>query len=165
MRTVRHFVSIVAAVGMVAAGLGVGATPAEAGDPNSILVIKVVQGPVPPGTQFTVDVECTDNSFDTQLVFGPSGGSQPAILSFGPITCTVTEPQTGGASATTFGCQVTDPGSPPATCQGTNTAVFPGNDRAVTITVTNVFIPPPAPGPEAGPAAAEAVEAAPTFTG
>ena len=161
--TVRRVVSIVAAVGLVATGLVLGATLADAGPgPNSIVVTKVVQGPVPPGTTFIVDVDCDEDAFDNQAMFPATGGSEVILVGLGvDQTCTVAETQTGGAVATTFACQVTDVGvNDPPTCQGTNAAVSLNSlDSEVTITVTNTFVPPPEP------AAAEPVEAAPTFTG
>ena len=157
--TLRRVVSIAAAVGLVAAGLVVGATPADAGTPNFLVVTKVVHGPVPPGTEFTVDVDCTENMFDEELTFPATGGTMQVNAGEGvENTCTITEPQTGGASTTTFACQVTAVGAVnPATCQGTNIAAFAAvsADWQVTITVTNTFVPAPA----------AAVPAAPTFTG
>ncbi len=122
----------------VAAGLPlVGGTPGGAGVlPDSLTVNKVVTGAVPPGTTFTVSVECVGadstgatapssssttststrvhsqvTATPTVITFNAQGDPTPAGSNFvnptAPSTCTVTETANGGASSVTYACAVT----------------------------------------------------------
>ena len=80
------------------------------------------------------------------------------------MTCTVAEPEDGGATSVTFSCDATGD----AVCEADNRVAFPDqSEDEGTITVTNTFeepTPPPAAEPAFAPAA-EAIETAPTFAG
>ena len=75
-------------------------------DPSSLAVTKTVTGTAPPGRTFTVDVDCSDNTFDTTLTFDATGtltgGTSPITGIPNTTTCSVTESGTGGASSTTY---------------------------------------------------------------
>ena len=76
-------------------------------DPSSLTVTKTVTGTAPAGTEFTVDVDCSNNTFDQTLTFDADGDADPAgsnVISGIPntTTCSVTESGTGGASSTTY---------------------------------------------------------------
>jgi len=102
-----------------------------------------------------------DNVPDPQQVVidGPGNVVSAALprIKGGDTTCTVTEPEAGGATAT-FSCV----GDTVAICEADNRVTFPeGEDAGVgTITVTNTFEEPAPPEP-----AAEAVTTEPAFTG
>jgi hypothetical protein len=128
-----------------------------------ITVTKVVKGPVPAGTTFTVSVQCTGGSF--------KGG--PVIITFdehgtltsgtnvvdglpATITCTATETVTGGATVTyacaTEGNDETDQDGSSATCpSGATGNVIHFSDvigDSGTVQVTNTFTAPPTPPTE-----------------
>ena len=148
---VRRVLSIVAVVGLVAAGLVVGATPADAGRSLTVNVTKVVVGDPPPGTTFVVRIEC-ELGGPLVVTFDATGGTKSVAGSEIDISCSVSEPQNGNADSTTFACENVQN----VTCD-TSTFSIDDNPTEVNITVTNTFVPPPAP--------AAAVPAAPTFTG
>ena len=159
---VRRAVSIVAAVGLVAAGLVVGATQADAGvDIMVINITKVVEGEPPPGATFAVRIEC-----DTRVrraSFDAAGGVKQVFFNILSPSCSVSEPENGNASSTTFACEPVKN----ATCD-TTSFEGKGQNAEVNITVTNTFVAPPTTTTTTGtaaPAAAEAVPATPTFTG
>ena len=56
---------MVTVFGVLAGGLGVGAGPVDAGGNSFMVVTKVVQGPVPAGTEFVVKVDCTDDYLES----------------------------------------------------------------------------------------------------
>ncbi len=152
--TVRRVVSIVAAVGLVAAGLVVGATPADASESLQVNVTKVVVGDPPAGSTFVVRIDCGTAFLDAS--FEAAGGFKELTFAGEGASCSVSEPQNGGADSTTFACENVSN----VTCD-TTTFKVDTFDAEVNITVTNTFSPP-AP---AAAAPAAAVPAAPTFTG
>ncbi len=134
---------------------GVSAIPVGAGDVDpfqTLEVVKEIVGPVPPGAEFTVTVQCqgqTGATVDETLTF-TEPGSQLVDLTGASLSCTVEEVEAAGATVT-YACE--------AVLNSTCTS-----DRAITnesdvaesiVTVTNTY-PEPAPAP---------VELAPAFTG
>lgn len=100
---------------------------------HSIAITKVLNGTPPPGTTFTVNVDCVDLSnglgaddytatelpddFTVDIVYPASGGVHFAYGDHA-VECTITEPEDGGAFSTTIDPQVlviTEPGSYSAT--------------------------------------------------
>jgi hypothetical protein len=148
---------------------------------NRVTVVKVVDGPVTPATTFTVGVDCAQvgltggagaTAVDHHDITFDSTG-QPTSASTVSIgageECTATETVNGGASSTTYACDMahdsSDPGSPfQGNCTADNAARFDDvlGDTA-TITVTNTF-PTPTPKP-LDPPVVQAIQATPTFTG
>ena len=144
--------------GLAVAGLLVFApVPAEAGGDAQIEVFKEVVGPGPSGP-YTIVVDCS--SADPFLPFDlADGDSQVIVLGniVEPVTCNVTETVTQGAQVT-YACAA---GNAQATCVDSQNITF-SPEGTGGITITNTFAEPE---PDAQPAAAEAVPAAPTFTG
>ena len=173
--------SIVAALGALCLVAVLGAiTPADAGNGNYVVVGNVVAGPVPAGTVFEIAVLCSPTN---GVNHADPAGTGPVILKFDangdPLgtnmvsatlfeTCKVTETVTGGAKVS-YACQISEPtnGAGPdadldASCVDDQTVAFGEvNDAEGTVTVTNTF----AEAADAEPAAAEVVQAEPTFTG
>lgn len=140
--------------------LAMTAGPAAAGRPPRVTVTKVVEGAVPPGAQFVVDVDCegADVQPSAQLTFTGSGSQTVEVIDSG-VTCTVTETSTSGA-AVSYACEITsNAGGGDSACTGGNAVFFETGAVDATITVTNDFRPPPEPP------AAEAVLAPARFTG
>lgn len=84
-------------------------TPVAMGDNDfaRLVVTKVVSGTVPPGTTFTVKVECVNRSGGTvlltNLAYGETGGVHSVYIDDGTAgVCTITEPVNGGATSTTI---------------------------------------------------------------
>ena len=72
---------------------------------GAVTITKTVVGTPPPGTTFTVKVDCAGEQDDKTLTFPETGGTQTIERdSFGPLECDVTEPAAGGASTTTYTC-------------------------------------------------------------
>jgi hypothetical protein len=137
---------------------------ASGGEPRPQLTItKVVDGPLPLGAQFVVDIECTGSGADPDQVTFTGPGSQTVNAG---TKCAVEETETAGASVT-YACEVTDDGGSPETAcgPGNNQVSFLSGTAAATITITNSFPAPPAPPEPATPSAAEPVTAAARFTG
>jgi hypothetical protein len=169
-------VSAIALGGVVA-----GAIPSGAGGlvTNTVIVEKEVTGSVPAGTTFTVDVLCSSllkagaaAVLPVEVTFDADGvpTSDNSITTPAGTTCTATETVDGGATSTTYACDMvrgsSDDGPPPflGNCTEDNEATFTDviGDTA-TITVTNTF--PTAPPEQPITPVAQAVQAAPTFTG
>jgi len=143
-------------------------------------VTKEVTGGTSQGP-FEVEIDCPSTvvgpTSDTLTFNGP--GSQTSIDFAGPepVTCTITETATAGASSVTLACE--DPLPPGVTCQSTPAGLVVsgilGDQDTVTIgiRVVNDFTPPPTtppgdPGtpPPADPGAPAApVVGTPRFTG
>jgi len=138
----------------------------------TLTVKKVVTGVVPPGTTFTVSVQCVGvdpaaaGSASTTATTAPVHAAVnpvPVVITFDaqgnpttpgsnvlsvviPSTCTVTEePPNGGAQSVSYGCVH----SSGVVCEPhQQTVQYPGDDTSgetATVTVTNVFPPPPPP--------------------
>jgi hypothetical protein len=174
---------IIAVAVIAASAVAVAAAPSSAGRPvqNTVTVLKQVSGPVPAGTTFTVEVSCastltpTGSAAPTVMTFDSTGAATSAnLVTVGAgQQCTATETQNGGASSTTYACDIvrgqTDQTGPTflGNCgPDDNQATF-GDviGDAATITVTNTFSAPTPPPVQPVTPAAEAVQAAPTFTG
>ena len=165
-------VALAASAGIVAVGAGSGSAQSES---NTFTVKKVVDGVAPPGTEFTVDVDCGEGPiamhFDAQGNPDPSGSN---VVEIGAgHTCTATESADGGAESVDYKCDLefgstdTDPLHRLAQCTDDNEAHF-GDviGDAATVTVTNHF-----PTAETTtttttlPPQEEIVEVQPSFTG
>ena len=134
-------------------------------DPSVVTVTKVVEGEVPDGTEFVVEVDCGDEGGPVELTFGAAGGTEEVFVDFGG--CTVTETDDGGAASVTYVCQIDDPGDQgePSTCQGDQTVQVDAPGTLATVTVTNTF-PTTEVEPDEAPAEiADVVAARPSFTG
>jgi hypothetical protein len=176
MRTALRIVFVAAFAG---ATVGLAAVPSGAGTSvaNTVTIGKEVVGTAPAGTTFTVQVDCTPsaNPIPTVTFDATGNATSSAVFHPGPTsTCTVTETATGGASAVGYACvsagtpaNGSDPDGSLVDCTSDNVVHFTDviGDSA-TITVTNTFTPAPTTTtqPAATPAA-QAVQAAPTFTG
>jgi hypothetical protein len=135
--------ALLAAVVVAAAVPLVGATLGGASIAPSLTIKKVVTGPVPPGTTFTVTVDClvsasaggaSGSSSSTSSTEAPVHAAAPVlhqVITFDaqghptsanstfPVgflfTCTATETVTGGAQSVSYSCAVVGtPGSTPA---------------------------------------------------
>ena len=136
----------------------------------TLTVTKVVTGAVPPGTTFTVRVECTGiapaaaggnattpSSVKAQapvqtstITFNAQGDPTPPASNVVtppnvPSDCTVTETATGGAQSVSYTCAVGS-GNIDTNCTNSQ-SIHLGADSSGnnTITVTNAFPPPPPP--------------------
>ncbi|MET0420636.1 MAG: hypothetical protein ABW073_02935 [Acidimicrobiia bacterium] len=156
--------AMIAALGLLAMFAG----PANAGfSGNMVTIKKVVVGPVPAGTTFTVHVSCQVTlgkslpaTYD--VVFNAAGvatSGNSVITTQASSECVATETVTGGANTVAYGC--TSTGSR-ATCDpsGTSVEFVDVTGSTGTITVTNTFPDPP-------PVVVVALEVivAPAFTG
>jgi hypothetical protein len=162
------------AVGLAAAPGGAGAEPI-----NTFFVEKHVSGAVPDGTTFTVDVTCNNilapvgAAGTVQVTFDADGNptSNNSITTPAGSECTATEADDGGATSTSYACQITPGGTSLAVCgDGGNSAQFLDIiGQTATITITNTFAgtptTPTTPPLQPVTPAARAVQAAPTFTG
>jgi hypothetical protein len=155
---------------------------------NTLTIVKTVDGPVAEGTTFTVSVDCTNDVIDdgdggtnsTTVEFDSTG--QPTTPDVIDLvfdvegSCTVTEPENGGASSTTFACEggaTVAPASVAPVCPEAG----PVEDDIVvnksypaieaTVTVHNTFVAAPiiTTPPPSGPQPAAQIVAKPTFTG
>src|SRR5262245_19108873 len=177
---------LLAAVGALSLALAGFAIPpsAEGQQGNTFTVEKVVNGPVPDGAVFEVEVNCTSpdsaaEGTSTTMQFDEDGnplGSNSVLVVFF-TTCTATETVTNGAEVT-YACEVSqmissggDEGSQ-VECVDDQTVFFGDIVLATgTITVTNTFEeeppPPPPPPPDVEPDQdlPDVVDATPPFTG
>jgi hypothetical protein len=184
---IRTLVALITpALALLAVGLW---SPAEAGftpEVNGFTVEKVVDGPVPEGAVFEVEVTCTSifNSAPTAdpgpttVKFDATGAplTENTILAEAGYECTAVETVTNGATVS-YACEATapvngaEPEQPgndfvPVQCTDDQTVVFDDILGAQgTVTVTNTFEPEPEPEPEPEAAPAGVVAARPTFTG
>jgi hypothetical protein len=179
----KQSIRIFAVVAMAAGALGFAALPSGAGSLriNTVTVEKEVDGPVPTGTTFTVELVC-----ESQVV-PHAEAPTPEIITFNAsgtatsentfpvgegMVCTATETDDGGATTVAYACDVTD--GKPAVCSDDNQVSFDSLEDDATITVTNTFTAAPTtttttttttvPLAPVTPAA-QAVKAAPAFTG
>jgi hypothetical protein len=179
----RMLIAAVLVAGLAAALLL--PSPAGAQEVNATLdVTKVVEGDVPPGTTFTVEVLCPfqlngpptdatavdaeewggtpegDSDIQETLTFDEEGGTQTVEgISFFHRECTITETETGGAESVTTTAGAGDPEDCRVTPGTTSGAIEFGDPVTCEVVVTNTF-PEPEPAP-----AAQAVAVGPTFTG
>ena len=169
------------------------APAAQAGVLANLTVVKVVEGPVPAGTTFEIEVTCVSSvsaaadgvaaPSATTLTYGDAGGTDS--LPVGPgDRCTVTETVDGGADSVSYACAVTDPGQQgdfvqcsadmqtvdydvvfgPAGATVTVTNSF-SEDPPTTTTTTTTTTTPGDPEPPVSGASPGVVAATPTFTG
>ena len=185
MRVKLSLLLAVGALAVLAAGF---LSPADAGGGtvNTFRVVKVVEGPVPAGTVFEVEVACTPDTPNAPA--GEVGAS--ATLQFdedgNPIgadsipsdffeSCHAEETEDGGAASVSYACAVSQPtdapdeGNSQLTCVDDQTVHFGDVANAEgTITITNTFEaapPPPPPDVEPDDVVPDVVNASPTFTG
>jgi hypothetical protein len=146
---------------------------------GNVIVDKVVEGAVPPGTEFVVVVECTGQAFtesgegygaeageglgstiNETFVFPATGGTGFAVH-YNAQDCTITETETGGAQSVdvaTEDCEGNGLLSPAA--EATTGDFFIGAPVDCVQTVTNTF-----PGADVADDDDDVVAATPTFTG
>jgi hypothetical protein len=168
-------------VGLVLPGLWLaGFTTGAGAGAIDFEILKRVEGTPPPGTEFAVTLACegvqilpggVENGQNQVVVRFDAAGNALDTAGFrfeGEGTCTVTETQTGGATAVTYECFQTagDPsegGPPPCTPSGpqqnpvTLNVTTPRSPASVV--VTNTFEPSRPPEPP------RPVPAAPRLTG
>jgi hypothetical protein len=180
----RNSFRILVVTAMALGAVAFAAVPGGAGailKVNKVTVVKVVDGPVTADTTFTVGVDCTQLGLSgtagptaaqhTDITFDSTGQptSNDTVSVGAGVACTATETVNGGATSTTYACEMehdsSDPGTPfQGNCTADNAARF--NDvlgDTATITVTNTF-PTPTPKP-IEPPVVQAIQATPTFTG
>ena len=159
-----HRIAAVAAIAtLAAAAVSAGIAPpggAQAIDNQVHLTVNKVVA----GTQFTIDISCSQNggppTISSVVMNGPGNVAEADYLLDGPVVCTITEPATGGATAS-FGCSTTGN----AQCNG-NVVTFVNGGSTGTVTVTNTFSDPiTVQGVEVAGAAATAIVAVPRTTG
>ena len=154
--------------------VALGAAPASSqGLEGTLVVTKIVEGPVPAGTEFVVEVDCppaAPSGGETEaienprtLTFGEEGGSQSLPTFIFASECTITEIDDGGAETVTYGGEDI-PGGCDVTASEENVVADFIEPVTCEVTVTNTFVEP-APLPEPEPAPAAAVATQPTFTG
>jgi hypothetical protein len=129
-------------------------TPLSGTCPNTLTVLKVVQGDVPAGTGFSVHVECIHQvgdeepvtTVDDDLFFDaggvPTNGTTPAVEVLPDSSCTVTETVNGGAATVAYACVASGDSSDSVECQpGNRDVMFTGpiGLQSATVTVTNTF--------------------------
>ena len=134
---------------------------ADAGGADATLdVTKTVVGLGPTGP-YTIQVTCTgaDTTPDPGSFDLNDGESQVVLVDSTPSVCTVTETGTQSASTVSYACGISGGA---ATCDDDQTVTYSEGGSRARVDITNTF---PEPEPEAEPAVAEPVEAAPTFTG
>jgi hypothetical protein len=112
---------------------------------NVLTVDKVVKGDDASDTTFTVKVVCGEDTHT--LMFSADGDPDPSGSNVVGVpagtTCTVTETADGGASSTSFACDVTKSDEDLSDCTDDNVVHFGDtNTDTATITVTNTFEPP-----------------------
>ncbi len=180
MRNLVRLVLVGAFVAGTVAATTIGAGAGAILKVNRFTVVKVVDGPVTDTTTFTVGVDCAPVGLSgsagttavnhTDIVFDSTGQPKTAdTVSVGSgMECTATETVNGGATSTTYACDIvrdaTEPTDPPfqGNCTSDHAARFGDvlGDTA-TITVTNTM---PTPKP-VDPPVVQAIQATPTFTG
>jgi hypothetical protein len=140
---------------------------------NQITIEKVVDGPAPAGTVFSVQVSCEESALET--VFFDEAGQ--AILENGdPIpsnvvfvepsdVCTVAETVDGDATSVGYEC-APDSEAVRTECIEANVVEFVDVvNSGATVTVTNTFEAPPTPTPPAPLTTPAPVVAPARFTG
>ena len=153
MRRIISTMTAIGAVVVLAAGVLVGlAGPASAGIVENLQIDKVVVGPVPAGTTFTIDYSCTGGatgSFTYNSSGSPTGENTLSAIDQG--TCTVSEPNPEGAVNVSFSCSATVI-SPIITCGGDGKSVVfgEGAEGSATITVRDAYLPPLTVSPPQG---------------
>jgi hypothetical protein len=130
--------------------------PAGAGQPpQSLEVRKVIVGPVPPGAEFIVQVQCVKANgppINETLTF-TEPGSQIVDLELSSLSCIVAETQAAGATVS-YACESVLS----STCISDSSFTNISDVAQTIVTVTNTYpeAPPPPPPP---------IEVGPTFTG
>ena len=134
---------------------------------NRLTVQKVVDGTPPDGTTFTANVSCPPEApfeaagVDHDVDLDAAGGSQLVVLYERGMTCTVSEPDDGGAAEVTIDPAVNQFGiEGPYELTSVITNTF---DEQTTTTTSTTTTTEPEGTEESG--AAEAGVAQPTFTG
>jgi hypothetical protein len=178
---VRNAARIFFVAAVVAAAVAVAASPGGAGAPgaNTVTIVKHVVGTAPEGTVFAADLNC-------QSILGSGAAATPDVTfdaTGSPLSnntfnvpagqrCTVTESETGGATSTSYACEITrgssDQIGPPflGNCTGDNEVTFTDViGDAATVTITNTFTPAPTTTTQPPTIAPQAVQATPVFTG
>ena len=160
--------------GVLAAGAllaPVGAQAQTEGSQTSTLdITKVVEGDVPPGTTFDVEINCDTTSDLTEggpttqtITFDETGGTQSVSVPQFNAVCSVMEIETGGADPVTYA-----PGEDGDGCDVSTTEVdaviqYEGVGDTCGVIITNTF--PEAEPDDVVPEPADVVDAQPAFTG
>ena len=163
-------IAVALALGLSVSLLAAPAAPQ--GLEGTLIVTKIVEGPVPPGTTFEVEVDCppiAPGDVETEVIQNPrfltfdeEGGSQSLPVFIFASECTITEIDDGGAETVTYGGEDI-PGGCDVTASETNVVADFIEPVTCEVTITNTFSEPPAPLPEPEPAATVITQ--PTFTG
>ena len=153
------------------------ATPASSQSLEGTLVVtKIVEGPVPPGTEFLVEVDCPPidrgaSDVDPEVIenprfltFGEEGGSQELPAFIFASECTITEIEDGGADSVTYGGEDI-PGGCDVTASEENVVADFIEPVTCEVTITNTFPDAEPDDVVQDPVAADVVETQPTFTG
>lgn len=152
-----------------------GVADAGKGDPVTLNVTKVVEGPVPDGTTFDVQIDCdvtNPDSADAEggpttqtITFDATGGTQAVSVPQFQPTCTITETDDGGAVTVVYAQDV------PSDDEFCDYTVGEGSidvsySRALecSVSITNTFEAEPLP-PAPPPPAVDPIQAQPAFTG
>jgi hypothetical protein len=134
-------VSIAVAAEASASGFAIGEFGIAAGFDSEIALTKVVDGASATDAPFIVEVLCSSD--DGFLVEFPATGGTTSVTvpsSAGiPTTCTVTETESAGATATTYACEGSCSAAGPDITPVTVAATAPGT--SATVTILNTFAP------------------------
>jgi len=169
-KTVLLVLSLAGAV--AAAPLTAGA---QAASTATLVVTKSVEGAVPAGTEFTVEVDCptldpnatspTENP--RTLTFTEDGGSQEldVFVDIAP-DCTVTETVDGGAETVTYAAGASTGNCLVTPVDGSALGEFDfAADSSCEVVITNAFAEPEPPAPPVAPPAPVTPGVQPSFTG
>jgi len=113
-RTPRLLAAAALAAGVAAVGFTQVATAGGEEPAAPLTIVKMVEGPVPAGTTFTVTVQCDGSatfeggSQTAEVTFDATGQpTSPDTLYFidGPGSCVATETANSGAATTTYACE------------------------------------------------------------
>lgn len=170
MHRVKTILVLLVALGGFVAAPSVAS--AQAPTTATLVVDKVVEGPAPAGTEFTVEVECTtaNNPADlSTLTFTADGGSQDLeVVTDVTADCYVTETDDGGAVTVTYAAGTSTGGCNVGTLDGRNLVEIDAGEECG-IVITNTFSEPepptPPPTPIEPPPAAVPQGVQPSFTG
>lgn len=146
----------------------------EGTEPVTLNVTKVVDGPVPDGTTFDVQIDCdvtvgpaadAEGGPTTQTItFDATGGTQSiSVPQFQP-TCTITETVDGGAETVVYAEDVpSDDDFCEYSVGADSIGVSYSRAEQCSVSITNTFAEAPAPPPAVDPA--DITQGQPAFTG
>jgi hypothetical protein len=130
---------------------------------GDLVITKTVVGDAPSDADFTVHVECDDDSVNEDVHFGGTGGTKTYSDLIAGINCTVEETGDGGADSVAYS---------PIDVSSSGIEIVADTNNSVTVTNTFDPAPPVTPVTPVGPevaaetvAAPAPVVASPAFTG